>query len=189
MKSILLSFKSTFHYRVIGVFLLVASLGMAPTIGSVSIVQARSLSATITVNTFADENGTNLAACSLREAITAANTDAAFGGCPAGSGADVIVLGAGTYTLSLANAGGNNEDANVTGDLDINSSLTIQGAGAGSTIIQAGTTTSNGIDKVFGVNPTCAAGVSVTITGVTIRNGRNTQPLRSSRFQLYGRRP
>jgi CSLREA domain-containing protein len=185
MKSILLSFKSAFHYRVIGVFLLMPLLIVAPTINSISIVQARPLAATITVNTFADEYGTG-SSCSLREAITAANTDAAFGGCPGGSGADVIVLGAGTYTLSIANAGGNNEDANVTGDLDINSSLTIQGAGAGSTIIQAGTTTSNGIDKVFGANPTCAAGVSVTITGVTIRNGRNTQPTSDPNFSFTG---
>jgi hypothetical protein len=86
----------------------------------------------------------------LREAITAANTNAAFGGCPAGSmGADTISLAAGTYTLSIANVGGVNEDNNATGDLDVRESLTIQGAGSASTIIQAGTTNSNGIDKVF----------------------------------------
>ena len=40
------------------------------------------------------------------EAITAANTNAAFGGCAAGSpGADTINLPAGTYTLALANSG------------------------------------------------------------------------------------
>jgi uncharacterized protein DUF1566 len=40
--------------------------------------------------------------CTLRDAITAANTDAASGGCPAGSGADTIILTAGaTYTLTL----------------------------------------------------------------------------------------
>ncbi len=39
--------------------------------------------------------------CTLRAAITAANTDEAVGGCPAGDGADTIVLDSGaTYTLS-----------------------------------------------------------------------------------------
>jgi CSLREA domain-containing protein len=48
--------------------------------------------ATITVNTAADENGTNPAACSFREAVTAASTDAAFGGCTAGALIDTIVF-------------------------------------------------------------------------------------------------
>jgi hypothetical protein len=39
--------------------------------------------------------------CTLRDAITAANTDVATGGCPAGSGADTIILTAGAaYTLT-----------------------------------------------------------------------------------------
>lgn len=45
--------------------------------------------ATITVTTVADTVADD-GACSLREAITAANTDAAVGGCAAGNGADVI---------------------------------------------------------------------------------------------------
>ena len=69
--------------------------------------------------------------CSLREAITAAN---------AAAGADSITVLAGTYTLTIANAGGVNEDNNATGDLDINGDLIINGAAAGTTIIQAGTT-------------------------------------------------
>lgn len=142
--------------------------------------------ATITVNTTADENGTNLANCSLREAIRAANTDTAYGGCPAGSGADTITLPAGTYTLSLANAGGVNEDNNATGDLDVLSSMTIQGAGAATTVIQAGTNTSNGIDKVFALNPICTSAINVTIDGVTIRFGRNTQPSGASDFSFTG---
>jgi hypothetical protein len=49
--------------------------------------------------------------CTLRDAITAANTDAASGGCPAGNGADTITLTAGgTYTLTeVDNTGVNNE--------------------------------------------------------------------------------
>ena len=140
--------------------------------------------ATITVNTTADENGAG-ANCSLREAITAANTNAAFGGCAAGSGVDVITLPAGTYQLTLANVGAN-EDNNATGDLDILGPLTISGAGSGSTIIQAGTTTSNGIDKVIAVNPICTSGFDVTITGVTVRFGRNTQPSGAADFSFTG---
>jgi hypothetical protein len=42
--------------------------------------------------------------CTLVDAITAANTDTATGGCPAGSGADTIVLPAGsTQTLTEVN--------------------------------------------------------------------------------------
>src|SRR5215218_9609084 len=73
-----------------------------------------SYAAGIAVTTTADEfntTGTG-AGCSLREAIQAANTDAAFGGCSAGAGTDTINLPAGTYTLSLTGI----EDANHAGD-------------------------------------------------------------------------
>src|SRR5215203_6157766 len=76
------------------------------------------LAATITINTTADEFGTG-GGCSLREAIQAANTDAAFGGCAAGAGTDQINLPAGTYVLSLTGI----EDANHSGDLDVSSSM------------------------------------------------------------------
>ena len=56
--------------------------------------------ATITVNSTADP-GTDDAQCTLREAITSANTDTAFGGCVTGSGDDVINIGVtGTVNLS-----------------------------------------------------------------------------------------
>ena len=116
--------------------------------------------AAINVTTTLDEYGSG-AGCSLREAIRAANTDTAFGGCPAGSGVDTISVPAGVFQLTIANAGGANEDANATGDLDINTSMTIQGSGPGATFIQAGTDNTNGIDKVIAANPTCASGVSV----------------------------
>lgn len=58
--------------------------------------------ATISVTTFADENGAG-AGCSLREAVYVANNNVAFGGCPAGNALadDTVVLQAGTYTLTL----------------------------------------------------------------------------------------
>ena len=71
--------------------------------------------------------------CSLREAVIAANTDSAVDGCPAGSGADTIVLSAAmTYTLSKDDDGsGHQTDFGADNDdLDITSTITIQGNGA-----------------------------------------------------------
>ncbi len=98
----------------------------------------------ITVTTTADGG-----AGSLRDAITQANTN---------PGADVITVPAGTYTLSITGTG---EDANATGDLDINSDITIIGAGSGSTIINA-----NGIDRVFDLHSGASA-----LQKLTIENG------------------
>lgn len=81
--------------------------------------------------------------CSLRAAISEAN---------AWPGADTITLPAGTYLLTLAGA---SEDANATGDLDITSDITINGAGAASTIIDA-----NQLDRVLQI----AGGSTVTLT-------------------------
>ena len=114
--------------------------------------------ATITVTSTADgivADGN----CTLREAITSANTDTAIDACTAGSGADTIVLGAGTYTLSVAGA---NENANATGDLDITSNITLSGADPASTIISGA-----GLDRVIHVLSTGTA----TIQHVTIRDG------------------
>src|SRR5262249_8491608 len=63
------------------------------------------LAAEIFVDTATDENTSN-SSCSLREAIVAANTDAAYNGCSAGSGADTIKfsIGTGFQTIALSNA-------------------------------------------------------------------------------------
>jgi CSLREA domain-containing protein len=118
--------------------------------------------ATITANSAADVIADD-GVCTLREAITAANTDTASGAtpgeCPAGSGADTITLPAGTYTLSIP---GTDEDANATGDLDITADLTINGAGAGATIIDGAH-----LDRVLHL----VAGVTAKISGLTMRNG------------------
>lgn len=62
---------------------------------------------TIYVTTFADEDGENSNACSLREAIKTAKLDKSYGGCAVGrrlandgSAADVIQLEAGEYKLN-----------------------------------------------------------------------------------------
>ncbi len=96
--------------------------------------------------------------CTLRAAIQEANALA---------GADIITVPAGTYTLTIVGAG---EDAAATGDLDITSNITLTGAGAGSTIIQAGTIggfSGNGIDRVFHVT----GAFTVAFQNLTIANG------------------
>ncbi len=90
----------------------------------------------------------------LRECIKKAN----------GSPGQTITVPAGTYTLAIAGTG---ENAAATGDLDIAANMTISGAGAGSTIIQAGTNATNGIDRVFEIQ----SGVVATVNNVTVRHG------------------
>lgn len=102
--------------------------------------------------------------CSLREAITAANIDSAFMDCPSGSGADVIVLGAGEYRIDLAGAG---ENSNATGDFDIRSSLSVRGAGADLTRIRG-----DRGDHVFDLAmPGAGQPINVVIEAITLRNG------------------
>ena len=81
----------------------------------------------ITVNWHEDIKSSNDGQCTLREAIIAANMDKKSakkrGECIAGSGADTIVLPAGTYTLTRSDNG--KENSSSTGDLDILHDLTI----------------------------------------------------------------
>lgn len=97
----------------------------------------------ITVNTTADEYGPGTG-CSLREAITAAQDNVSFGGCPAGFASDTVSLPSGTYKITRAGAG---EDGNSTGDFDITGSnaLDIQPAASNAKVVIDG----NGIDRVF----------------------------------------
>jgi CSLREA domain-containing protein len=87
----------------------------------------------LAVTKTADTNdGACNADCSLREAIVVANSP---------SGADSIDVPAGTYKLTIEGSG---EDSAATGDLDVRKGVTIRGAGARQTIIDAG-----GADRVF----------------------------------------
>ncbi len=115
----------------------------------------------ITVNTVADELNSD-GDCSLREALQAANTDAAVDACPAGNGWDTIMVPAGTYVLTKAGSG---EDANATGDLDVLDSVTILGASAGTTIFDG-----NNADRVLHVDPT-GLGVALDLRDVTVTKG------------------
>ena len=89
----------------------------------------------------------------LRAAVMEANATA---------GANVILLGVGTYTLRLP---GHGEDAAATGDLDVTQNLTIVGAGVGETIIDGGE-----IDRVFHV----FSGITLTLDGVTVTGGNTS---------------
>ncbi len=120
---------------------------------------ASAQAATITVSTTADEIGAD-GACSLREAVIAANSDSAGPGndCTAGSGADTINVPGGVYKLAIAKTG--TDDA-TSGDLNITQPVTLAGAGAASTQVDGG-----GIDRVFAV-----AATGVRISGLSIAGG------------------
>lgn len=118
---------------------------------------------TIEVTTSNDQFGEDTSKCSLREAVQSANTNAAFGGCPAGSAADVIWLSFYRPTLSRT---GRDEDANATGDLDVDTSGTIifVGRSTGETVIDGA-----GVDRVFDLD--CRSDVNVQFNSLTIRGG------------------
>ncbi len=117
-------------------------------------------SGTFTVNSTLDEPDANpgdgvcastpSGVCTLRAAIMETNAQ---------SGASTISLPAGTYALTLEGA---DEDNAAMGDLDLKQAVTITGAGASSTIIDAVY-----LDRIFEV----MSGVNATITAVTITRG------------------
>jgi hypothetical protein len=142
----------------------VLALGMA-LCGLMAFSAPPALAATITVTANAPDllnGGDN--SCALREAITninngaltyadCANTGAAYGT------SDTINIPAGTYRNLIA---GVDEFLNANGSLDILKSVTITGAGSGSTIINGWA-----IDRVLYIG----SGITVSISGVTITNG------------------
>ncbi|HMT20338.1 MAG TPA: choice-of-anchor Q domain-containing protein, partial [Promineifilum sp.] len=137
---------------------------------------AQADSVTITVDRYDDDNSAEAQGCSesyidcsLRGAISLANGDP--------YNTYTIMLPAGTYTLNLANGEGT-EDDNYTGDLDIKTSMTIQGTNATAVSIE----TANGIaDRVIHIFQPGTSGVgnagnmTVDITGVSIQGGSTNQ--------------
>ncbi|HBN78489.1 MAG TPA: hypothetical protein DD473_22300, partial [Planctomycetaceae bacterium] len=118
--------------------------------------------ATIMVTTATDENDGTLDpntgnGVSLREAILAANSN---------PNANTITFAPGLngtpIVLSLT---GLNDDAGLTGDLDITEDITITGNGIGQTIIDA-----DGIDRVFHL----LNGASINIEALTITGGSSS---------------
>ena len=141
-----------------------AAVSLATLLASMGLwlaLPATAAAATITVTTTADVVADD-GECSLREAVIAANTDAAVDTCAAGTTTDLdnILVPAGHYALAIAGA---DEDDAATGDLDITGDTGIEGDfGAGATIIDGG-----GLDRVFDVHadPGRVVFRHVTITG------------------------
>lgn len=133
---------------VLGTALLVLPGATAGALGAF----AAASSATITVTANADEVAAD-GNCTLREAVAAANSDTAVDACAAGSGADTIVIPAGTYVLT-------------GGQLTITADLAVRGAGPRATVIDAA-----GASRVLRTSAS-----SVEIFGVTVANGRVAFP-------------
>lgn len=144
------------------IFLSIAVLSSA-----FALVSLDAQAATFVVNTTDDTDdaapgdgvcATASANCSFRAALSEANALA---------GDDIITLPAGTYTQTLVAA---NEDLNAGGDWDIRSNVTINGAGAITTILQAAASPATATERVIEVRSPNV----VTISGVTLRHGNKT---------------
>jgi hypothetical protein len=109
--------------------------------------------------------------CTLRAAIDQANH---------GSDLDTIIVPAGTFLLTRVGI----EDLNLTGDLDILHSMSILGAGPGATIIDGnGAVTDDGVFQIL------SSAITTTLSGMTIRNGRNvtnSHPMGGGIFWMGG---
>jgi len=148
----------------LGILILLFALIIQPTSAVTASNVLAPAETIINVNTTTDENSDPGTGCSLREAILSANltTSSTVGGCiKTGTGPAMIQVPTGTYLLDLVGA---NEEAGLTGDLDILNSMTIEGNGRGNTFIDG-----NGTDRVFDV--LAGSGATVGIRSMTIRNG------------------
>jgi hypothetical protein len=119
-------------------------------------LEERLAPAVFLVTSLADSNASSSG--SLRRAIADSNNTAGPN--------QIHVLTPGTYDLTIA---GVEENADVTGDLDIvNQDVTIDNQSGGTVVINQTTN-----DRVFDVSPS-GVGIHVTITGVTIQGGQVT---------------
>jgi uncharacterized repeat protein (TIGR01451 family)/CSLREA domain-containing protein len=144
---------------------LLPGTAVAAIVATLSLTAApAALGASFTVNSSADAplggsvSCAGTGTCTLRAAVQAAD---------AAGGQSTIALPAGTYAFGIAapsGSAGSNADDPASGDLDIDNdtSLTLTGSGARTTLINAG-----GIDRAFAVH----AGASLAISGVTIASG------------------
>lgn len=125
---------------------------------------------TFRVTQTVDRAGACDARCALREAVIAANDRV---------GEDTIRVPRGRYELTIAGVA---EDSAATGDLDVRAAsekLTIIGAGAKRTIIDA-----NRIDRVF--NVLGFADTRFVMRGVTITGGRGQMSYEGAGLELEG---
>lgn len=125
------------------------------------------LGATINVTISIDEYNTSGSGtgCSLREAVQSANTDTAFGGCTTGSGTDTITFQPGLGTIQISRPGAADSD-NQTGDINIESDLTIQGPRWQDLTIDA----HDNLSRIFEISKV-GVDLTVAIKGVALING------------------
>ena len=150
---------------------LVTAIFFTAIIGGVLLSPGAGANTTFSVNSTADTvdsnpgNGvcaTSSGVCTLRAAIQEAN---------ALPGADTIQIPAGTFEIQVPIA---NEDLPSSGDFDIHSPMTIDGAGAGVTIVDAGNPLASsdpvqrGLDRLFEIHPSAG---NVTISDLTMQEG------------------
>jgi hypothetical protein len=127
---------------------------------SIEFLECRWVPATITPMTFADGGS---GSGSLRDAVLQFNADT-------GAADDTIQLQAGTYALTIQNAGGRHETAGLTGDLNLTQAdhrWVIQGAGSSgtnATVIDA----SQLLDRVFDI---VTPGTQVVFRDLVIQGG------------------
>ena len=122
--------------------------------------------AVITPDVFTDDTTVNMN-CTLREAFLSANGDVGVDACQGGSDPDTVMLPAGTYDLTVS---GDGEGGANTGDLDASEDLTIQGSGAGTTVIRW-LPGDEDPDRVLQFSNN---GTDVTVSDLTISGGQAT---------------
>ena len=122
-------------------------------------LEARTLLTSFTVDSFFDTVDGNPGDTFATDATGRTSLRAAIMEANASAGSDTITLGGGIFNLSIE---GTDEDAALTGDLDITDNLIIQGQSAQTTIIDA-----RNLDRVFEVFP----GVTLQLFNLTVTGG------------------
>ncbi len=113
----------------------------------IGLAPATVFAATITVDTTTDDPAMG---CTLREALASADADAAAGnGCADGSGADRVVVPAGTYAIDS--------------EIQITSEVAIVGAGSDTTVLDAGSAS----HRIFDI----ASGARVRVSNLRLTHG------------------
>ncbi|HEX4110119.1 MAG TPA: DUF11 domain-containing protein [Solirubrobacteraceae bacterium] len=114
--------------------------------------------------------------CTLRSAIQAAGAS--------NDSSNTISVPAGTYDLTLPQDDDDPDFSGAVGSLDIGNNMTIQGAGAGSTIIDGGGPGGTMLDRDFLIEGGPDGSWTVAINGVTIEGG-DAQPEDLSDIDVY----
>jgi len=135
---------------------------------------------TVTTTTDGVHSGTTCtggAACTIRDAVRLANADTAIAG---QSKVDTISIPAGTYTFTTAYNPGLDALGDIGYHYDLDASINVVGAGSASTILNGA-----GLDKIFSADSSVVnalAPFDVFITGVTMENGTDNNPVTAYNF-------